>query len=247
MIEQVDLRKHTGEPEIRAEEILKRRSHLIGIGFGQEWVDGLFPARPTLYDPVIVDEHISWLEDHHFQDPVKLISSLPAIFGYNQESMEAKLKWLEDHHFQDPVKLISSSPAIFGLASKNIGQRLKLFGRLIRLYSLPFDPVELMENDYYLFSTKPDKIFVLARILRDYQVASSTLEPKLIGKLLRANLEDVLVASNETKENSIYGLLKRIPQVWKRKLPREEKRLIIAEGLQEANKIKQRYFRGYTN
>ncbi|KAF0238593.1 MAG: hypothetical protein FD167_4412, partial [bacterium] len=37
------------------------------------------------------------------------------------------------------------------------------------------------------------------------------------------------------------------PQVWKRKLPREEKRQIIAEGLQEANKIKERYFRGYTN
>ena len=104
-----------------------------------------------------------------------------------------------------------------------------------------------MSNEPYLFSSKLDKIFVLARILRYYQVSLPKLDTNLISKLLRANLEDVLIAFDESlsQQETIDDLLKKIPQVRKRKLSQEEKRHMIQHGLQEADKLKRRYLRGY--
>ena len=58
-IEQIYLRKYPGQAEIRSGELTRRRSYLISLGFNGEWVEAVSKLKPTLYDPVIIDDHFA--------------------------------------------------------------------------------------------------------------------------------------------------------------------------------------------
>ena len=119
--------------------------------------------------------------------------------------------------------------------------------QLIQLYQLPFSATSLVEQDPFLFSSKIDKILVLVRILREYNVRPHELTDRLINNLLRANLESTLIAldARSDLDEKITVLISRTRYIHRQKLPKEEKRRIIDNGLAEFEKIKQRYFRGY--
>jgi len=214
-VEQIDLRKHRGEPELKGEEIGKRRGHLIGLGFPADWVDSLVEVRPTLFAPEFVNNHITGLTELGFTNPNKMIESFPAILSYSLE--------------------------------ENIKRRIKLIDKLIQLYQLPFSATSLVEQDPFLFSSKIDKILVLVRILREYKVRPPAPNTNIMRSLLHLNLESVLVALNESpkEHETIKDFIKRARSVHRQKLPKEQKRQIIEQGLSEFEKIKSRYLKGY--
>lgn len=216
-VESIDLRTHPGEKEFRVGEIAKRKAHLISKGFSSEWVDHLAASRPTLYNPQIVDQHLNLLKELGFENPQKMITTLPTIFAYAEE---------------------------------NIRKRISLLSRLIKLYDLPLSPISLMEKEFYLFSTKLDKIWVPARIIREYKIQPQELSGRLIGILLQSNLENTLIAFNESdpKTEKIDDFLRKLRQINKEKVSKEgkeTKREIIQKELQTFDKIKRRYLRGY--
>ncbi len=65
--------------------------------------------------------------------------------------------------------------------------------------------------------------------------------------LLHLNLESVLVALNEapSEHETIEDFVRKARAIHRQKLPKEQKRQIIMEGLAEFEKIKSRYFKGY--
>lgn len=166
---------------------------------------------------------------------------------YSLLVLESHIQGLRERGFTNPNKMIESLPPILGLAFENIDRRLRLLDKLIKLYNLPFSGTHLMEQESFLFSTKIDKILVLVRVLREYKVRHYELTDKVIKRLLRANLEDTLIALDSPSDpnEKIEDLIRRTRSVNRQKLPKEEKRKIIKEGLLEFEKIKQRYFRGY--
>jgi hypothetical protein len=214
-VEQIDLRKHRGEPELKGEEIGKRRGHLIGLDFPADWVDSLVEVRPTLFAPEFVNNHITGLTELGFTNPNKMIESFPAILSYSLE--------------------------------ENIKPRVQLLNRLITVYQLPFSATSLVEQDPFLFSSKIDKILVLVRILREYKVRPPAPNTNIMRSLLHLNLESVLVALNEPpkEHETIEDFIKRARSVHRQKLPKEQKRQIIEQGLSEFEKIKSRYLKGY--
>ncbi len=211
--EQVDLRKYPNEPEVKTQEISRRRSSFLSIGFSESWIDSLQESRPTLYAPEIVRGHIDGLSQRGFSNPHKMIESSPAILGY---------------------------------AFENIDRRLKMFNRLISHYGLQFDAIELMEGNYFLFSSKIDKLWTLTRILAEFQLRPDDVTSKLIRNIVSSNLEDVLVAlKNKPHGEEIVEFMRRVRTIKKQKIPKVEKRQIIKDELAGFDKVKRRYFRGY--
>ncbi|MBI2051294.1 hypothetical protein HYT33_00875, partial [Candidatus Roizmanbacteria bacterium] len=195
-----------------------------------------------------IDQKLEGLQQRGFRNPTKMVESLPAILGLAFENIDQKLEWLQQRGFRNPTKMVESLPTILGYAFENIDRRLRFLEKVIHLYGLPFAPVELMEEVFPLsFSTKLDKIFVLARIMREYQVVPTELDTKTIRALIGSNLEDVLVALGRSSPSSetIEDFIKRVRSIKKQNIPKETKRQIVEDDLNEFQKTKRRYLRGY--
>ena len=245
-LEQVDLRRFPGEEQIKADEIIKRGQYLVSLGFTPAWVSTLQESRPTLFAPVVVEAHLMGLRERGFGNPNKMVESSPAILGLAFENIDAKLAGLRERGFGNPNKMVESSPAILGLAFENIDRRIRLFSKLNHLYELSFKPTELMEQESALFSSKLDKLLTLTRVLWEYQVTPPELDEKVISRIVRLNLEDLLVALSmeHPQDEAILDLVNRAIKVKREKLPKDEKRGVIAKS-KVHDKIKGRYFRGY--
>ena len=63
---------------------------------------------------------IANLRDLGVADPVKMITTLPAILCYAVENIRTKIIGLRELGFSDPVKMITSLPAILGYAIDSI-------------------------------------------------------------------------------------------------------------------------------
>ena len=213
----------------------------------------MIETLPTIlgYSSENIDAKIQGLRDRGFANPIKMIETLPTILGYSLEkNIDAKIQGLRDRGFANPIKMIESFPGISSHSLENIDRRLRLFSRLVSLYQLPIVPQEAMETrPAAFFSTKFDKLIVLARILRDYEVPKDEVS-SIMGQVIFINLENLLVAlKNKKSGEDIKTLIKRARAVKKQGLSREEKRKLIAEDLEslrtERRKIIQRYFKGY--
>src|ERR671915_202875 len=161
------------------------------------------------------------------------------------EVVDEHINGLNERGFENPQKMLEFYPTIFGLSFENIDRRLKLYGKLINCYELPFQAPQLMEQIPVLFSAKLDKVMVLVRILREYQVTPPTLNEAIMQRLIQSNLENTLVAlSRATPGERIDALIRRTDRVRRERIPQQRKRQIIFTSLPES-KIKSRYFKGY--
>ncbi|REF83273.1 mTERF protein [Methylovirgula ligni] len=123
-----------------ADEAERRLSHLRALGFSREDADKVFEAI-DLPTPEKIDARISDLRAAGFTDPVKMITSSPAILGYAIDNIRGKISDLRAAGFTDPVKMITSSPAILGLSIDNIR------GKISDLRAAGFtDPVKMITS-----------------------------------------------------------------------------------------------------
>lgn len=198
------------------------------------------------YSEQNITDKVKFLKDQGFKNPVKLMTSFTGIFGLSEQIIIDKLKILKDRGFENPQDLIESLPTLIGLSEENLVRRLRFLDKAIKLYNLPFTTQSLMEHNLALFSSKFEKILVLARVLREYHVNRSSLTTNLMRDLLYSNLEDTLIALSERKGyETIYEFLKRVREVKQRTMSKEDKRKVIAKDFESFDKIKRDYFRGY--
>ena len=98
--------------------------------------------------------------------------------------------------------MIASLPAILGYGFDNIDAKIALINRLAEHYKLEISAPELMGQENALFSSKIDKLWVLARVARNVW-EPSILSPAALRKLLYANLECVVLAQHEVAEKHL--------------------------------------------
>ena len=102
-----------------ADEAEARLRFLIEVGFSSEDADRVFE---TVNLPSIeaMRGKIADLRTLGFADPVKMITSLPAILGLAIDNIRGKIADLRTLGFADPVKMITSSPAILGCSADRV-------------------------------------------------------------------------------------------------------------------------------
>jgi len=207
----------------------------------------LIKRRPNIlgYSLENLTSKIEDLENRGF-DVVKLLEADPGAFGISIENIDKRIGELKERGFKNIEKIIERLPTIFGMTIENIDRRLSLYRKIVDLYHLPVDPVDMMENDTMLFSSKPDKVMILARVLREFNVLPEEFTPQMLTKLLVSNLENVLVALTESNpDEGVRKLFKKIDSVRKEKISIDKKRGIIGAMPKRLEKIRRDYFRGY--
>jgi mTERF len=101
----------------------ERYQQLLDAGFPKEWLDELTLHHPALYENP--KAKIEGLRQRGFDNPVKLITTLPAILGLAFENVDNKIEGLRQRGFDNPHKLITSSPAILGYGFENIDAKIE--------------------------------------------------------------------------------------------------------------------------
>jgi len=193
-----------------------------------------------------IDTKIDGLKERGFTDPIKMITTKPQILGFSFENIDTKIDGLKERGFTDSIKMITSSPSILGLGFENIDHRLTFLNRLGRLLGMEESGIRLAEYHPIFLGYKFDKIVVTLRVLREYPDAISVVNLSMVSTLLKTNIEDMLVALSQRIEGESYAdFRKRLRQIKKQKLSKEEKQKIITIELVELNKIVTRYRSAY--
>ena len=205
------------------------------------------------YSPENIQNKLAELRSNGFKDPIALIEKQPSILNYSPENIQNKLTALNANGFENPIRLIEKFPQILSYSPENINRRVRLFGRLVRVFDSPMNPVEMMEQETTLFGTKIDKLLVLARVAQNSLHTASEVDRKLIHDIIFANLEDVMLAlegigeaqHSTAPQYTIQDILLRVKQIKAQKTPKDTKRSEIESAEYIDPKVKQRYFRGY--
>ncbi len=115
-----------GRASMTADQAAARLQCLIDCGFTQAQADHVYDAIDL--PPVeVIEQRISDLTALGFDNPVKMITSSPAILGYAIDNIRGKISDLTALGFDNPVKMITSSPAILGYAP----ERLRLVAGIV--------------------------------------------------------------------------------------------------------------------
>ena len=245
----VDLRY---DQDQRSETVLARAKELELLGFSDEFIKD-YRGATLVGANISVHERLDSLSAQGFKDPIALIEKQPPILNYSPENIQNKLAELRGNGFKDPIALIEKQPPILSYSPENINRRVRLFGGLVRVFDSPINPVEMMEQETTLFSTKLDKLLVLTRIASSSLHTASEVDRKLIHDIVFANLEDVMLALEDIGEAqhstapqyTIQDILLRVKQIKAQKTPKDNKRAEIQSAEYIDPKVKQRYFRGY--
>ena len=113
-------------------------------------------------------------------DPVKMITSVPAILGYAIKNVRDKIADLRELGFTEPVKMITTHPAILSYAIKNVR------GKIADLRELGFaDPVKMMTSNPATLSYAIDNVRSKIAVLRELGFADPvklvTTLPAILG------------------------------------------------------------------
>src|SRR5262245_25621352 len=99
-----------------------RYEQLLALGFSKDWVDALTLQRPALYENP--KAKVDGLRERGFQNPIKLITTAPAILGYSFDNIDVKIEGLRQRGFENSIKLITTQPQILGLGFDNIDAKI---------------------------------------------------------------------------------------------------------------------------
>ena len=132
-----------------ADEAGRRYDHLLRCGFSEAQADHVFESI-NLPDCETITCRLADLRGLGFTDPVKMITTMPAILGYAIDNIRGKISDLRGLGFTDPVKMITSLPAILGYARERLllcggiiaGLDDRADGHLLRLISKPRRAIE---------------------------------------------------------------------------------------------------------
>jgi len=165
--------------KISEEERVKRETDLANIGISAELIETIKIARPHLY--ASVDEKIEGLKQRGFDNPVKMISSLPQILGYAFENIDEKIEGLKQRGFDNPVKMISSLPPVLGYAFENIDEKIE--GLKQRGFDNPVKMISSLPPVLgYAFENIDKKIRTFAKLLNKSKIEISPI--RLIENIL---------------------------------------------------------------
>lgn len=77
-----------------------------------------------------IQKKVEALTKRGFNDPIKLIASLPMILGISIDNIDRKIQGLRDQGFNNPVKLLTTAPSIFCYSFDNIDRKIRFAKRI---------------------------------------------------------------------------------------------------------------------
>ena len=214
-----DLRKEprAGASWCGADEAGRRYEHLLRLGFSEVEADHVFESI-NLPDCETITCRLADLRGLGFTDPVKMITTMPAILGYAIDNIRGKISDLRGLGFTDPVKMITSSPAILGLAIDNIR------GKISDLRGLGFtDPVKMITSLPAILGYARERLLLCGGIIAGLDDRADGHLLRLISKPRRAietvaaaepaRWSDVLMLLREARTSLDDGLADSAPRI----------------------------------
>ncbi|MDP2693209.1 MAG: hypothetical protein Q8O88_06280 [bacterium] len=191
-----------------------------------------------------INRKIEGLRKRGFANPEKMITISAAVLGYSFENIDDKIAGLKERGFANPEKIIAIYPGVLSLSFENIDKKIKMLDKLINLYKLDLTPVKIIEANINILSSKIDKLWVLARVIRENAKNIDEINNELIRNLLFSNLESVVLAVKTGENLSLKEILAEAKKI-KIEIPSiKEKRELISE-LPEDDMTRKRFERGY--
>ena len=124
-----------------ADEAGRRYDHLLRCGFSEAQADHVFESI-NLPDCETITCRLADLRGLGFTDPVKMITTMPAILGYAIDNIRGKISDLRALGFADPVKMITTLPR----SSATRASALCCAAGSSRLF--PIDPTECWRGSF---------------------------------------------------------------------------------------------------
>ena len=171
-----------------------------------------------------------------------MIASSPAILGLAFDNIDAKIAGLKERGFTDPQKMIASSPAILGYGFDNIDAKIALINRLAEHYKLEISAPELMGQENALFSSKIDKLWVLARVARNVGSPQYSLQRLCVSCCMRTWV--CCARATRSCRKTFAALMNATKEVKAQGDGREERRERI-KSFSDSDPIARRHLRGY--
>jgi hypothetical protein len=195
---------------LKKQEVARRQSHLLDLKFKQVWIDSLKERVPTLYDPNVVDDHISGLRGLGFSNPRKIIESFDRVLSHTLENVGDKITGLKERGFSDPQKMIEASPTILGHSLGNIDS--KIAGLKDRGFS---SPQKMIESFPTILSYDLDNIDIKLAGLkkRGFVNPSKMIEslPPILGLSLK-NIDDKITGLKERGFSDPKRMIEALPR-----------------------------------
>jgi hypothetical protein len=138
-------------------------------------------------------DKIAHLRELGFADPVKMVTSSPAILGLAIDSIRGRIADLRDLGFADPVKMITSLPAILGYAIDGIRTKitdLRNFGSA--------DPVNMITSSPAILGYARERLLLCGRIVAQLDDGGFDAMFARLIKQPRAVIDAVAVAQPRT-------------------------------------------------
>ena len=239
----LDLRTPITSDEYRT-EIQTRLQELLESWFSQEWVDKISTETNNITLWISPWEKIDELKKLGFTNPIKLITSSPAILGYSIENnITPKIDELKKLGFTNPMKLITSLPAILGYSIEdNITPKVKIAKKIIWNDKVAID---LLEKAPEIIGTKIDKSWTILRWLKMLWLLNEEIIP-YYKSINIGELESFIIAVDSLRweENvtitQLRREIKKYKKIWDKK---KRKKVILWEN--EKEKLLYRYRRWY--
>ena len=249
----LDLRTSITSDEYRI-ETQSRTQALLESWFSQEWIDKISTKTNNITLWKSPSEKIDELKTLGFTNPIKLITSSPAILGYSiEDNIKPKITELKTLGFTNPIKLITSSPTILNLSiENNIKPKVKIAKKIIWNDKVAID---LLEKAPEIIGTKIDKSWTILRWLKMLWL----LNEEIITYYKSINIGEsesfiIAVDSLRWEENVTITQLRREIKKYKKIWDKKKRKEVIlwenekertSEYLSPKEKLLHRYSRWY--
>lgn len=217
------------------ENIQDRLNFLNGLGISKPTkVMEQWPQVMGL-SPECIQEKISNLRTLGFVCPERMIGLEPAILGLDEKNVQNKIVLLRGFGLPEPVRVLEAIPRLIGMNPLTLEKKYLRLTHLALMYELAISPADICTTIPEVLSDSPEKMQLIARILRAYAPKIEPHETKqVLGGLRRASRDNLIIAlSNRASNESIYALMTRIHQMEKSTLSPEDKKKLATQSIND--------------
>lgn len=230
---------------VSRDKILRRFSFLEEMGFDDSAkMVKKYPGILGLTSELLVSK-IGFLKDAGISKPIKVIEVSPDILTMNKASLAKKIESLrETFPNLDISDLIMKFKKVLTYNPDKIAKNKELIDRIINLHHANISSEELVLYFPQILSYSSDRLILVARIMNEYEINANDIKKTIVG-LVSNDIENVMAAFVESqkdkdKDKNIHNLMKKINEVKKSNITKEEKRIIIDKDLSK-EKVRFKY------
>lgn len=228
---------------VSRDKILRRFSFLKEIGFADSAkMVRKYPGILGFTSESLISK-IGFLKDVGISKPLEVVEVSPDILTMSKSSLEKKIESLKETFPNlDVSDLIMKFKKILTYNPDKLAKNKELIDRIINLHHANISSEELVLYFPQILSYSSDRLILVARIMSEYEISVDDIKKTIVG-LVANDIESVMAAfveSQKNKDKNIHNLMKKIGEVKKSDITKEEKRSVIDRDLSK-EKVRSKY------